>query len=159
MNSIISFRITLINENGDVRRILFKQIKKQKIKINGPWAVREFKRAKRINIKDAKKLLRKMQKYKVTKCKQFTKFSSMTAIVKNIITCIKSLPYEYLESSIIMMKPWVNQITQKFRSNLERVLISDKSNGIVNDMILMTQKVQEFRRLYQIKVVCYIPND
>jgi hypothetical protein len=159
MNSIISFRITLINENGDVRRILFKQIKKQKIKINGPWAVREFKRAKRINIKDAKKLLRKMQKYKVTKCKQFTKFSSMTAIVKNIITCIKSLPYEYLESSIIMMKPWVNQITQKFRSNLERVLISDKSNGIVNDMIIMTQKVQEFRRLYQIKVVCYIPND
>jgi hypothetical protein len=159
MNSIISFRITLMNEDGDVKRILFKQIKEQKIKINGPWAVREFKRAKRINIKDAKRLLRKMQKYKVTKCKQFTKFSSMMAIVKKLIICIKSLPYKYLESSIIMMKPWVNQITQKFRSNLERVLISDKPNGITNDMNPITQKVQEFRTLYQIKVVCCVPND
>jgi esterase/lipase len=145
--------------NGDVKRITFREIKKQKIKINGPWAVREFKRAKRINIKDAKKLLKKMQKYKMTRCKQFTKFSSMITIVKNLIVCIKSLPYEYLESSIIMMKPWVNQITQKFRSNSERVLISDISNGIINDMNLMTQKVQKFRKLYQIKVVCCILND
>jgi bifunctional ADP-heptose synthase (sugar kinase/adenylyltransferase) len=149
----------LISGNGDIKKILFKQIKKQKIKINGPWAVREFKRAKRINIKDAKKLLKKMQKYKVTKCKQFTKFSSMMTIVKNLIVCIKSLPYEYLESSIIMMKPWVNQITQKFRSSLERVLISDKTNGIINDINPMIQKVQEFRKLYQVKVVCCILND
>jgi hypothetical protein len=134
-------------------------MQKQKIRLNGPWSKREFKRAKRINIKDAKKMLKKLQKYKITKCKQFTKFSSMMTIVKKLIVCIKSLPYRYLESSIIMMKPWVNQITQKFRSSLERVLISGKSNGIISDMDPKTQKAQEFRKLYQMKVVCCVLND
>jgi hypothetical protein len=133
-------------------------MQKQKIRLNGPWSKREFKRAKRINIKDAKKMLKKLQKYKITKCKQFTKFSSMMTIVKKLIVCIKSLPYRYLESSIIMMKPWVNQITQKFRSSLERILISDRSRGTSIDLDLVIQKIQD-KKLWIIEMVYCISND
>jgi ATP-dependent phosphoenolpyruvate carboxykinase len=133
-------------------------MQKQKIRLNGPWSKREFKRAKRINIKDAKKMLKKLQKYKLTKCKQFTKFSSMMTIVKKLIICIKSLPYRYLESSIIMMKPWVNQITQKFRSNLERILISDVSKRTSINIDLVIQEIQN-RKSCIIEMVYYIPND
>jgi hypothetical protein len=127
-------------------------MQKQKIRLNGPWSKREFKRAKRINIKDAKKMLKKLQKYKITKCKQFTKFGSMMTIVKKLIVCIKSLPYRYLESSIIMMKPWVNQITQKFRSSLERILISDRSRGTSIDLDLVIQEIQD-KKLWIIEMV------
>jgi hypothetical protein len=133
-------------------------MQKQKIRLNGPWSKREFKRAKRINIKDAKKMLKKLQKYKITKCKQFTKFSSMMTIVKKLIVCIKSLPYRYLESSIIMMKPWVNQITQKFRSSLERILISDRSRGTSIDLDLVIQEIQD-KKLWIIEMVYCISND
>jgi hypothetical protein len=133
-------------------------MQKQKIRLNGPWSKREFKRAKRINIKDAKKMLKKLQKYKITKCKQFTKFGSMMIIVKKLIVCIKSLPYRYLESSIIMMKPWVNQITQKFRSSLERILISDRSRGTSIDLDLVIQKIQD-KKLWIIEMVYCIFND
>jgi hypothetical protein len=132
-------------------------MQKQKIRLNGPWSKREFKRAKRINIKDAKKMLKKLQKYKITKCKQFTKFSSMMTIVKKLIVCIKSLPYRYLESSIIMMKPWVNQITQKFRSSSERILISDRSIGTSIDLDLVIQEIQD-KKLWIIEMV-YCIND
>jgi hypothetical protein len=138
---------------------MFRQImQKQKIRLNGPWSTREFMRAKRINIKDAKKMLKKLQKYKITKCKQFTKFSSMMTIVKKLIICIKSLPYRYLESSIIMMKPWVNQITQKFRSSLERILISDRFKGININLDLVIQETQN-RKLYIIEIIHRISND
>jgi hypothetical protein len=133
-------------------------MQKQKIRLNGPWSKREFKRAKRINIKDAKKMLKKLQKYKITKCKQFTKFSSMMTIVKKLIVCIKSLPYRYLESSIIMMKPWVNQITQKFRSSLERILISDRSRETSIDLDPVIQGIQD-KKLWVIEMVYCISND
>jgi hypothetical protein len=133
-------------------------MQKQKIRLNGPWSKREFKRAKRINIKDAKKMLKKLQKYKITKCKQFTKFSSMMTIVKKLIVCIKSLPYRYLESSIIMMKPWVNQITQKFRSSLERILISDRSRETSIDLDPVIQEIQD-KKLWVIEMVYCISND
>jgi hypothetical protein len=133
-------------------------MQKQKIRLNGLWSKREFKRAKRINIKDAKKILKKLQKYKITKCKQFTKFGSMVTIVKKLIVCIKSLPYRYLESSIIMMKPWVNQITQKFRSSSERILISDRSIGTSIDLDLVIQEIQD-KKLWIIEMVYCISND
>jgi hypothetical protein len=133
-------------------------MQKQKIRLNGPWSKREFKRAKRINIKDAKKMLKKLQKYKITKCKQFTRFSSMMTIVKKLIVCIKSLPYRYLESSIIMMKPWVNQITQKFRSSLERILTSDKSKGTSINLDLVIQETQD-RKSWIIEMAYCISND
>jgi hypothetical protein len=133
-------------------------MQKQKIRLNGPWSKREFKRAKRINIKDAKKMLKKLQKYKITKCKQFTKFGSMMTIVKKLIVCIKSLPYRYLESSIIMMKPWVNQITQKFRSSLERILISDRSRETSIDLDPVIQEIQD-KKLWVIEMVYCISND
>jgi hypothetical protein len=103
-------------------------------------------------------MLKKLQKYKITKCKQFTKFGSMMTIVKKLIVCIKSLPYRYLESSIIMMKPWVNQITQKFRSSLERILISDRSRGTSIDLDLVIQEIQD-KKLWIIEMVYCISND
>jgi hypothetical protein len=133
-------------------------MQKQKIRLNGPWSKREFKRAKRINIKDAKKMLKKLQKYKITKCKQFTKFSSMMTIFKKLIVCIKSLPYRYLESSIIMMKPWVNQITQKFRSSLELILISDRYRETSIDLDPVIQEIQD-KKLWVIEMVYCISND